>query len=206
MSGMEPGMIAALLGGGALSGLGAAFGQKSDVKPFSSASNDPEKLLTEALTGTRNLAGVLANRAASPISLRGAAVQQPGTFTGGGLQMPIGLTGQDPALQNARLQSIPGVGGIDERFIGTSVPRTVTDPWDPMDPEDNTNFPPGGAPDPRDEGALTRSVSSSLAPGAMFGGGRDSSIKQARGAVDLFTQANMTPIPQQMVPQPTRRT
>jgi len=190
---MSPALIAALVGGG-MGGLGAAFGQKSDVKPFSSASNDPELLLREALTGTRNLAGIYANRAASPISLQGAVVQQPPTFTGGGAPMPIGLTGQDPAWQDARLYSTPGVGEIPEEFLGTEVQRTVTDPWDPMDPNINTNFPPGGAKDPRDEGTLTSSVSSSLPGGAMFGGGQDiDQIKQAQGSVDLLEQIKLMP-------------
>ena len=206
MSGMEPGLIAALLGGGALSGLGAAFGQQADVKPFSSASNDPETLLIEALTGTRNLAGIYANRAASPISLQGAVVQQPPTFTGGGAPMPIGLTGQDPAWQDARLYSTPGVGEIPEEFLGTPVQRKVTAPWDPMDPVINTNFPPEGAPDPRSESTLASSVSSSLPGGAMFGrvgaGGRDSSINQAQGSVDLLEQIKLMPQPM----TPPRRT
>ena len=201
---MSPALIAALVGGG-MGGLGAAFGQKSDVKPFSSASNDPETLLIEALTGTRNLAGIYANRAASPISLQGAVVQQPPTFTGGGAPMPIGLTGQDPAWQDARLYSTPGVGEIPEKFLGTEVQRTVTAPWDPMDPNINTNFPPEGAPDPRSESTLASSVSSSLPGGAMFGrvgaGGRDSSIDQAEGAANLLEQIKLMPQP---LPPPRR--
>ena len=223
MSGMEPALIAALVGGG-MGGLGAAFGQQSDVKPFSADENDPEMLLAQGLAGVRNLTDLRINRAAEPISLPGAFVQQPPTFVGGGSPMPIGVTGRDdPTLMAS---SIPGITGAPEDFYG---PITVESQLGKLGPRDGTgNWGRRGGrpglPETQDrssamsqtqpQGGLTASVSSSLAPGgAMFGGGQDiGQIEQAEGAMNLLAQAtmmpqaNMTPIPQQMVPQPTRRT
>ena len=224
MSGMEPALIAALVGGG-MGGLGAAFGQQSDVKPFSADENDPEMLLAQGLAGVRNLTDLRINRAAEPISLPGAFVQQPPTFVGGGSPMPIGVTGQDdPTLMAS---SIPGITGAPDDFYGPinlessvarpgggkspSWPRPHPSGWGGggnrgSDPGDSRGRGRGGRKG-LPQRSLTASVSSSLAPGgAMFGGGQDPSIEQAEGAMNLLTQAKMTPIPQQMVPQPTRRT
>ena len=206
MSGMEPALIAALVGGG-MGGLGAAFGQSSDTKPF--AGSRAEELMAKGVLGTENLAEIVSARFAEPISLAGTAVQPLPIYAGGGLPMPIGGLGQDPALSDPSLLTLGGLG--DGGFLGTPgagtgagrnvPPRLPGDevPTDPNIADEDINR---DTPDPL-RGSTTSLVQNSLQGGAMFGGGggRNSSIDQAEGAVNLLEQIKLMPQP---LPPPRR--
>jgi hypothetical protein len=65
---------------------------------------DPRDTLAEGMNTGRAVQTDLRNKANRPVALRSAYVQQPPTFTGGGMPMPIGVSGYDPALSNPGLQ------------------------------------------------------------------------------------------------------
>lgn len=70
---------------------------------------DPEALLARGLAGHDALAKVLTGEAKKPVRLRSAYAQALPTFTGGGLPMPIGALGRDPALADPSLLELPGL-------------------------------------------------------------------------------------------------
>ena len=75
---------------------------------------DPRDVLGYGITGASRFGETLSNRLAQDITLPGAYAQQPPVFVGGGLPMPIGVTGVDPALSNpgAYLRK-PGIASND---------------------------------------------------------------------------------------------
>lgn len=74
---------------------------------------DPVNMLHNVNTLLGRIGNVVTDRAAQPISLgRGAIVQQPTAFTGGGLPFPIGLSGVDPALSDPSILTLPGIEGF----------------------------------------------------------------------------------------------
>jgi hypothetical protein len=102
------GMLGGGLGGPLLSGMFAP-----DMQERQSFEGEPGLSPTDFLGRTRDIMGelgsVLSDRASQPVSLPSAFVQQPGAYTGGGLPMPIGVVGSDPALGNPDLLSKPGL-------------------------------------------------------------------------------------------------
>lgn len=102
----------------------------------------PTSLMRRNLDFQNKLGGVLADRAAQPVTLRSAYAQTPGAYTGGGLPFPIGVTAQDPALKDPSLLTLPGIKGLEGLFngLGDGLPGfgVVTGPTP-------TN-PPGGNP------------------------------------------------------------
>jgi len=64
---------------------------------------DPRDLLAQGLGQAEGALGEAQTRAKSPVRLRSSFVQQPPVFAGGGLPMPIGVTGMDPAMKDPNL-------------------------------------------------------------------------------------------------------
>lgn len=77
---------------------------------------DPRDLLAEGLNRSDAAYTDAQARAKTPVRLRSAFVQQPPVFVGGGLPMPIGVTGMDPALKDSRLLSAD-MGNTDEEDV-----------------------------------------------------------------------------------------
>ena len=69
---------------------------------------DPRDLMAQGLQQTERAGMAAGERAKTPVRLRSSYVQQPSVMTGGGLPMPIGLTGQDPGVTDPSLLSAEG--------------------------------------------------------------------------------------------------
>jgi len=107
-----------LLGGPMLAGLFGPEGQ--DLSSFEGTSVDPVSMLQNANTLIGRVGKGVTDRAASPISLPSSYVQQPPVFTGGGMPMPIGVVGSDPALANPSLLNLQGMEEFQNLFSGVS--------------------------------------------------------------------------------------
>ena len=99
MGGM--GALGGALGGGQAPGAEGAEGFQGPLHPA--------RLLQRGLGNIENLGGVMTERAGMPVALPSAFVQPTPMFRGGGLPMPIGLSGRDPALTRPALLGLPGV-------------------------------------------------------------------------------------------------
>lgn len=111
-------IIPLLLGGMSLFGGGSDQERESfSREAWDGVNLDPRKLLATGLTQQGELGEALTNRANKPVRLRSAYAQSPPTFAGGGLPMPIGLTGRDPALDDPSLLELEGLG-IDSSIFG----------------------------------------------------------------------------------------
>ena len=209
MSGLEPGMLALLsaglgAGGGAAS---AMFGANSDTGPFRAGIAD--KLLNQGVGAAEELGGIVTDRLAQDVKLPGAYVQAPPTVTGGGLPMPLGIFGQDPANADPSMLSIAGLpnavaraGGGGGGGGGAGIFGGSTDSGGggggeseggPTEPTPGDGLPFRATPQ-----SLTQGVRESLRGGGnMFGGGAgnigDDDVNQAQGAVDLLSQSIMRP-------------
>lgn len=128
------GMLGAGIGGPMLSAMFAPEGQE-----LQSFQDVPGLKPTDFLGQTRDLmgelGGLLSDRASQPVSLPSAYVQQPGAYTGGGLPMPIGVVGQDPALENPDLLTRPG---MDTTRLGQMFRRGMIMPPAGSPPSDTT--------------------------------------------------------------------
>lgn len=93
----------------------------------------PRNMLGESRSQINDMISLLKSRANRPVSLRSSFVQQPPTFAGGGLPMPIGVAAQDPALANPDLLTLPGMSGV---LVNDTVDRTGGDPRNPGGPRD----------------------------------------------------------------------
>lgn len=71
---------------------------------------DIEPLVEAGIGDVRGLQGALTDRANRPVQTRSAFVQNPPSFSGGGLPLDIGVTGADPALLDSSLLELPGLG------------------------------------------------------------------------------------------------
>ena len=134
---MDPATIATIMAG--IAGVGGALtGSKGGTKETAVGYGDPTRgrymgidpltTLGKALGNVENLGGVLTERANQPITLPGAFAQQPHTMWGGGIPMPIGLSGFDPALLNPQLLGLPGV-----RFPEPELQPNEQGEWHPVD-------------------------------------------------------------------------
>ena len=134
--GMDPTSIALLLGQLGSAGINAiAAPDGQELQSFEYDKNlDPRLMYGEAKTQIGEMSNLLKARANRPVTTRSGYVQQPPVFTGGGLPMPIGVSGMDPALADPSLLSLPGLGGKD--------------PFNPDPPPPGPNPPP----DDTDEG------------------------------------------------------
>ena len=77
----------------------------------------------------------------TPVRLRSSFVQQPPVFTGGGLPMPIGLTGVDPALHDPSLLESTPFSFIKPPGEPTDTNSDPTSPNVPGDDYDENNPP-----------------------------------------------------------------
>lgn len=115
-----------MIGSSLISALGMPQGQ--DLQSFEGeGALDPRQALTDASGNITDLLDTLRGRANQPVQLRSAYVQQPPVFSGGGLPVPIGLTGTDPALADASLLSLPGLQLPDTLGSSTRRPRQHPD-------------------------------------------------------------------------------
>lgn len=117
--GLDPGsaLLAGSLGGPVLSALFAPEGQ--ELSSFEGhGAIDPVTMLGNVNALIGRMGRGVADRAATPISLPSAYVQQPGVYSGGGLPMPIGVVGSDPALENPSLLNLQGMGEFQNLFSG----------------------------------------------------------------------------------------
>jgi len=116
---------------GAIGAGGAALqpGEENRLDPFvnipvGGQHLQPIDVLGLGLTGVTRAGEALTNRAEAPISLGPAVVQPPPILAGGGLPMPIGVTGIDPAFRDPSILVDRGqtfqdpflsLGGFDKR-------------------------------------------------------------------------------------------
>lgn len=191
---------AALLGGPVLSSLFAPEGQ--ELSSFEGqGAIDPRAMLSNANTLINRIGRGITDRAATPVSLPSAYAQQPGSYTGGGLPMPIGLVASDPALANPSLLSLQGLGQFQNIFNDIQTNGSYTGPGgdeeppitpDPTGPPDGVPaaFAPQSAsarsgPRRRSEGAGLVRASDLIAADA----GQADDLEQGMGAVELLLQA-----------------
>lgn len=78
---------------------------------------DPRDTLAQGLGQTEGALSDAQARAKQPVRLRSSFVQQPPQFFGGGLPMPIGLTGMDPALMDPNLLKSDSPDASDEEAL-----------------------------------------------------------------------------------------
>jgi hypothetical protein len=179
---------------------------------------DPATMMKNILGKTEMAYSDARDRASSPINLPSSYVQQPPTFTGGGLPMPIGVSGRDPALDNPALKGMDALG-----VIGGATTNTTPISRNPRNPPPTAeDFPPGNGNltgDPMlpypgfrsltegvseaTQGASQPSMPKRRSLGTSSGGYEEAASRgygaslgdptdpdtQARGAIDLLMQA-----------------
>lgn len=124
-------LIAGQLGGPVLSSLFAPEGQ--ELSSFEGrGALDPVSMLSNVNSLIGRIGKGVSERASTPFSLPSAYVQTPANFTGGGLPMPIGVSGEDPALANPSLLNLNGMGQFQDLFSGLTA-----SPYDPSNPNPN---------------------------------------------------------------------
>jgi hypothetical protein len=155
------GGLAAALGpiGGPL-GLGAAIGgpvlasmfapEGQELSSFEGIEGAPE---IDPVNVMRQLSGILGgygdaltDKLARGPSLPSSYVQDVPTFTGGGLPMPIGVTGRDPALSDRSLLSRPGPDLSGLFALPPSIDRPRPGPAGGTPPESGSTTPGPGDP------------------------------------------------------------
>jgi hypothetical protein len=132
------GPIAGMIGGPVLANLFAPEGQ--ELSSFEGrGAIDPVNMLSNVNSLIGRIGGAVTDRASQPVSLPSSYVQQPPVFTGGGMPMPIGVSGQDPALADPSLLSLQGLDQFKGIFDGLTA-----QPYDPNNPNPNPVTPDGG--------------------------------------------------------------
>jgi hypothetical protein len=96
-------MIYGSLGSAGIQGAMSAFGGSDidDISGFAAREGDyldPRMHAEQYMRDAYNMLGMQAAASAQPSTLPGAFVQPTPWYSGGGLPIPIGVTGQDPAL------------------------------------------------------------------------------------------------------------
>lgn len=122
--GMDPVTMAAIVTaiGGAGGRIFAPQGQK--LSSFQGAGDlDPHATLHEAKGMLESVFGQALNRANSPVNMSDAYVQDPPSFSGGGLPVPVGVTGSWGGGKTA----FNAHGGLDEG-TGTGAHIGISDP------------------------------------------------------------------------------
>ena len=146
----SPWLIPALMGGMGAVGSALGSGAQGQLKGYGVGSAPPTRmsldptLLGQVLAPIEQVMGIAAGRARQPVTLPGAFAQPNPMYSGGGLPMPIGTTGVDPALQQPHLMGLQGVnigkgplsreyrqyGGVGKKAAWGTVPQ-----GDPQMPE-----------------------------------------------------------------------
>lgn len=147
-----------LIGSSLISSLGAPDGQ--GLQSFSDAADsnlDPNAMYGEMRSQLNDMISPLKQRANTPVTLRSSYAQNLPVFTGGGLPMPIGIYGTDPALRDpSLLSSTPSMLLSGARVNNTPSDRThppagsseappssvIPNPSDPNSPAPDPNAPP----------------------------------------------------------------
>lgn len=108
---MDPGTLSALMMMLGMMG-SSAISSATQPRPngFRGVGISPEDILKMGLGKTNDLYGALSTAANKGVNLRSSYAQTPPSYAGGGMPMPFGVTGTDPALRDPSLLSLPGLG------------------------------------------------------------------------------------------------
>ncbi len=153
---------------------------------------DPKHMLGESRSQLNDMISLLKQRANQPVTLRSSYAQHLPVFTGGGLPMPIGAYGVDPALNDPSLLSTSGssgllgakVGGINERY---NPPRGSGE--DPNIPQPRS---PGDAPVSHPYAStmpMRRGAGTSLFADPAAQGGNGDDLAQGAASVELLLRS-----------------
>lgn len=114
--GMDEGSLALLLGQLGAAGISAAaMPDGQELQTFEGEGQlDPRTMFLESKLRINDMQQLLKDRANRGVSVRSGYVQQPPVFTGGGLPMPIGVSGMPPALADPSLLRLGGMAGEEE--------------------------------------------------------------------------------------------
>ena len=182
----SPWLIPALMGGMGAVGSALGGGAQGQLKGYGVGSAPPTRmsldptLLGQVLAPIEQVMGIAAGRARQPVTLPGAFAQPNPMYSGGGLPMPIGTTGVDPALQQPHLMGLQGVnigkGPLSREYrqyggVGKKAAWGTVSQGDPQMPEVG-----GGM--PQLQAALE-----------LLGVHRDPMGNLSSGGTDLFTGA-----------------
>lgn len=114
---------------------------QQDRQSFSKSPNQsihPDVMLGDLRSMLRDITPAFKERASRPVQLRSAYAQNVPTFTGGGMPMPVGLYGEDPALKDPSLLTLPGFNMGQPNAVGSQYPTpTAQNP-------SNSGVGPGG--------------------------------------------------------------
>ena len=124
-------LLAGQLGGGLLGGMFAPEGQER--QSFEGTDVSPLAMMRQSNALAGDLGKALAGRAAGGVNLPSAYAQQPGSYSGGGLPMPIGVVASDPALANPSMLSLAGLEEFRDLFGGGTGPGVIGQPDGPSD-------------------------------------------------------------------------
>lgn len=133
---------------------------------------DPNVIAGNGLGATSDTYDAFRKNLAQGVNLRSSFAQAPPTFSGGGMPMPIGVTGRDPALADPSLTKLPGVqiGNPNGNFYGNPGPLRDPNPGGGASGNQDPVQPPGER-RPPDRGVSTGRVSAmNLFPGANDAG------------------------------------
>lgn len=189
--GMEGKDVALLLSQLGVSGINAwAAPDGQELQSFEGHGPlDPRNMYSEARSQTNDMIEQLKARANRPVTVRSAYVQQPPVFTGGGLPMPIGVSGMDAALADRSLLSLPGLSGASVD------PIPKGDVFDPRQPPDDSNPDPNAPPEngPMSRMSTTAGPARRTLPGqSLFDApnvsGHDD-LGQAAGAMEVYLRS-----------------
>lgn len=152
-------------------------GAQMAMNYFGGGDQDHESFFTSPDEARANMADVdakmtdygqaLTDYAKRPVQLRSAYAQAPPHYSGGGMPMPLGLTGRDPALDDKSLLSLPGLQFPANFFSGGP-----SNPGGSGNPPPGGGLPPDAVPLPPGAGAPAGKVST---PGYRTYGGYDPS-------------------------------
>lgn len=127
-------IISSLIGGGASLAGGALAPSGQNIQSFSGTDNDPDKRLSEYFQQNHDLMDRIGKQ---QFSLPDAVVQHGPTFTGGGLPMPIGLTGQDHFDPTGAGLHLPGPYSPGAAGTSPSAKPMANGPFGPNTSGDN---------------------------------------------------------------------
>lgn len=197
--GMQGKDIASLLAQLGVAGIGAwAAPDGQELQSFEGeGALDPRNMYGEARSGINDMLEQVKARANRPVRTRSAYVQQPPVFTGGGLPMPIGVSGMDPALADKSLLSLPGLDGVDVDPIprDQTFPPGNPQPTPPQDGDGIPTLPPDGSGDD-ESGPMQRATAGpqrrALAGQSLFAApnvsGHDD-LSQGMGAMEVYLRS-----------------
>jgi hypothetical protein len=200
------GLAAASIGGNILAQMFAPDGQ--EIQSFDTPEGrargiDPYGVMDEAHNGVKNYGNLLQEILGRDVTLPSSYVQSPPTITGGGLPMPIGVSGRDPALNDPKLLTKPGIqsspfftetgpGNINPENHG-SITRAGSNQTPPTDAPNGrgTQTPPATSqtaanPFPVPQGVQRRPKGTDLLNPGSQGQGQVDDPQQAMAAIRLL--------------------